>query len=51
MASFGLEIGILCDFQYSILLVSAILGLDFLGLALSLPQLRAVLTSTAMEFA
>jgi hypothetical protein len=33
----GLEIGIFCDFLYSILLFNAILGLDFLGLALSRP--------------
>ena len=37
-ASLGLDIGIFCDFLYSVLLMSAILGLDFLGLALSRPQ-------------
>ena len=35
LASLGLEIGIFCDYLYSILPLNAILGLDFLGLALS----------------
>ena len=35
LSSFGLELGISCDFLYSVLLWNAILGLDFLGLALS----------------
>ena len=40
--SFGLEIGIFCDFlQYSVLRLSAILGLDFLGLALSRLQVHS----------
>jgi hypothetical protein len=34
-ASLGLEIGTSYDFLYSVLLLNAILGLDFLGLALS----------------
>ena len=38
LTSFGLEIGIFCDFRYSVLLLNAILGLDFLGRALSRPQ-------------
>ena len=39
LASLGLDIGIFCDFLYSVLLLSVILGLlDFLGLALSRPQ-------------
>ena len=38
LASLGLEIGILCDFLYSVILFTAILGLYFLGLALSRPQ-------------
>jgi hypothetical protein len=38
LASFGLEIGIFCEFLHCVLLLSAILGLDFLGLALSRPQ-------------
>jgi hypothetical protein len=40
LTSFGLEIGIFCDFRYSVLLLNAILGLDFLGRALSRPQVR-----------
>ena len=38
LASLGLDIGIFCDLLYRILLLSVILGLDFLGLALSRPQ-------------
>jgi Cu-Zn family superoxide dismutase len=38
LASLGLEIGIFCDFLCSVLLLNAILGLDFSGLALSRPQ-------------
>ena len=38
LASLGLDIGIFCDFLYSILLFHTILGLEFLGLALSRPQ-------------
>ena len=38
LASLGLEIGIFCYFLYSVLLFNAILGLDFLGRALSRPQ-------------
>jgi hypothetical protein len=38
LAGLGLEIGIFCDFLYSVLLLSAVLGLDFLGLALFRPQ-------------
>ena len=34
LTSLGLEIGIFCDFLYSVLLLSVALGLDFLGLAL-----------------
>jgi hypothetical protein len=37
-ASLRLDIGIFCDFLYSVLILQAILGLDFLGLALSRPQ-------------
>jgi hypothetical protein len=40
-ASLGLEIGVFCACLYGVLLLSAILGLDFLGLALSRPQARA----------
>ena len=35
LASFGLDIGTFCDFLHRVLLLDAILGLDFLGLALS----------------
>jgi hypothetical protein len=38
LASFGLGIGIFCDFVYSVLLSNTALGLDFLGLALLQPQ-------------
>jgi hypothetical protein len=38
LASLGLDIGIFCDFLYSVNLLSAVLGLDFLGPALSWPQ-------------
>ena len=38
LASLGLEIGIFCDFLYSVILLNVFLGLDFLGLALSRPQ-------------
>ena len=38
LASLGQRIGIFCDSLYSVLLFNAILGLDFLGLALSWPQ-------------
>jgi hypothetical protein len=41
LASLGLDIGIFCDFLDSVLLLNAILGLDFLGLALSRPQPHA----------
>jgi hypothetical protein len=34
LATFDLEVGILCDFLYSVLLSNAILGLDASGLAL-----------------
>ena len=37
LARFGPDIGIFCDFLYSVLLVSAIFGLYFLGLYLSRP--------------
>jgi hypothetical protein len=40
LASLGLEIGTFCDFLYSVLLLNAILGLDFLGLARSRPQVQ-----------
>ena len=40
LASFGLEIGVFCDFLDRVLLLSVILGLYFLGLALSWPQAR-----------
>ena len=49
LASFGLDIGILCAFLYSVLLLNVILGLDFLGCALSRPQVigqPAMLPST-----
>jgi hypothetical protein len=39
LASLGLAIGIFCDSLYSVLLLSTILGLNFLGLALSQSQL------------
>jgi hypothetical protein len=39
-ASFGLEVGIFCDLLYSVLPLSVISGLDFLGHALSRPQAR-----------
>jgi hypothetical protein len=35
LASLGLDIGIFCDFLYSVLLLNAIVGLGLLGLALS----------------
>ena len=38
LASFGLDIGILCDSLHSILLLSVILRSDFLGRALFRPQ-------------
>jgi hypothetical protein len=38
LASLGLDIGIFCDFLCSVLLLNAILGLDFLALALSRTQ-------------
>jgi hypothetical protein len=37
-ASFGLDIGIFCDFLHSVLLLNATSGLNFLGLALSWPR-------------
>ena len=40
LTSFGLYIGIFCGFLCSVLLLSAILELYFLGLALSRPQVR-----------
>jgi hypothetical protein len=40
-ASLGLDIGIFCDFLYSVLLLRVILGLYLLGLALSRPQVLA----------
>jgi hypothetical protein len=41
LASLGLAIGIFCDFLCSVLLLNAILGIDFLGRALSRPQVSA----------
>ena len=38
LASLALDIGFFCDLLYSVLLLSAVLGLDFLGRALSRPQ-------------
>jgi hypothetical protein len=38
LASLGLDNGMFCDFLYSVLLLSVFLGLYFLGLALSRPQ-------------
>ena len=49
LARLGLEISNLCDSLYSILLLNVILGLDFLGCALSRPQVigqPAMLPST-----
>ena len=40
LASLRLDIGIFCNFLYSVLLRNAILGLDFLGLALSSSRYR-----------
>ena len=40
LASLRLEIGIFCDFLHSVFLLGVILGVDFLGLALSRPQAR-----------
>ena len=40
LAILGLEIDILCDLHYSVRLVSVILGLYFLGHALSRPQVK-----------
>ena len=45
LVNVGLDISIFGDFLYSVLLLSAIVGLDFLGLALSRPQVR-----TAVKF-
>ena len=39
--SFKQEIGILCDFIYSVLLLSVILGLYFLGLALPATNVKS----------
>jgi hypothetical protein len=47
LASLGLELGIFCDFLYSILLLNAVLGLDFLGLALSRSQSRGTSPTTS----
>ena len=38
LASLGLDIGISCDYLYSIFQLNVILALYFLGLALSRPQ-------------
>ena len=43
LASFGLDIRILCDLPYSILLLNMVLGIDFLGLALYRPQVLLLL--------
>jgi hypothetical protein len=40
LSSLGLEIGVLCGSLYSILLLNAILGQEFLGPALSRPQVK-----------
>jgi hypothetical protein len=48
LASLRLEIGICCDVLYSVLLLSVILGLDFLGRALSRPQVRCQNKSVEM---
>ena len=42
LASLGLDIGIFCDSQYSVLLLSVLSGLDFSGLALSRPQVEVI---------
>ena len=40
LARLGLDVGIFGEFLYIVLLLSVILGLDFLGLALSRSQVR-----------
>jgi hypothetical protein len=47
LASLGLDISIFCDFLYSVLLLDTILGVDFLGPALSRPQVRSSTTAGA----
>ena len=42
LASLRLEIGVICDFLYSVLLLNAILRLGCLRLAPSRPQVRSV---------
>ena len=42
LASFGLVIGIFCDFLYSVRILNTILVLDLLGLALSRAQVSIV---------
>jgi hypothetical protein len=49
LASLRLEIGILCDLLYSLLLFNANLGLDFLGLALSRSQRTGAEEAEAVE--
>ena len=44
LTSFGLGIGVFCAFLYSILLLSVILGLDFLEPALFRLQHRTLIT-------
>ena len=46
LASLGLEIAIFSDFLYSVLLLDAILGLDFLGLAFSRSQAPSEATAS-----
>jgi hypothetical protein len=56
VASFGLDIGVFYDLLYSVLLLSVILGLDFLGRALPCsgrrrarqPHLRHVLPAARL---
>ena len=45
----GLEIGVFCDFLHSVLLLSAIMGLDFLGRPLLRPQVECVGAATAFS--
>jgi hypothetical protein len=50
LASFGLKIDICCDFLYSILPLSLILGLDLLGLALFRPQVFTASVGDTVTF-
>jgi hypothetical protein len=50
LTSLGLDVGTFCDFLYSVLPFNAVLGLYFLGLALSRPQVEDQVRGDLQQF-